>query len=996
MPISFLTEEQRLTYGTYQGELTSGQLGQYFYFDDRALTLIRHQRTEVTRLGFAIQLGTIRFLGTYLTDPRDVPPSVIDAVGEQLGINNAAHVLTKYDNQEWYQRHAATISSLYGYCSFHVQPYHFRFTRWLYNQAWLTNERPILLFDRATSWLVQRKIILPGVTTLERTVSTVREKASSHMFKQIAKVASPLKTALLDGMLLVSQDQRTSEFDRIRTTPTRVSAVSLNYAIDRLALVQSYGLSHLDTSSLPLARVKALARYAMTVKAQTLARMSFEQRTGILFCLLKTLEAEAQDDAIDIFDHLLNRMLAKAAREGKDERLQTIKEYDRAVKVLLHLAATALSTSEDQEMREALFSEVSREELIRAVYTVKDIARDPDNNYYERLDGSYSEVRRFLPKLLNQLSLQASVGGEHVLRAFEFLKSLERRKVRYITDAPLDVVTKVWQSLVCNADQTVNRRFYSLCVLERLRDALHRRDIFAVPSERWCNPQAKLLSGEEWKRKQVQVERTLGKSYNPEIELQKLSKELNSAFALANAELEQGDSFRITSAQGRETLCLSKLEKLEEPGSLSTLRDLVAELLPEVDLPQLILEIDKRTGFTNEFIHISETAPKAKDIKTSICAVLLAEACNIGLSPLVREGEPALTRARLHWVQQNYIRAETLTAANARLVKAQSEIPLVKLWGGGEVASADGIRFRVPLNTFTADFNKKYFNQSRGITYYNFVSDQFTGIHGIVVTGTLRDSLYILDGPLEQQTHLDPTEFMTDTAAYSDLIFGIFWLLGYRFSPRIADLGSTQLWRMPDTQAGALRMIARRKIQPHLISTSWEEMMRVGGSLKLGKVKASELIRGFQAGSKMSSVARAISELGRIDKTIFLLNYISNETYQRRVLTQLNRQEARHGLAREVSLGKRGEIRQRYRQGQEDQLGALGLVTNMITLWNTLYIEKAVEELRKNGIVVLDEDISRLSPLVYAHINMLGKYSFYLDDYVRNGELRPLRVTSKI
>lgn len=361
------------------------------------------------------------------------------------------------------------------------------------------------------------------------------------------------------------------------------------------------------------------------------------------------------------------------------------------------------------------------------------------------------------------------------------------------------------------------------------------------------------------------------------------------------------------------------------------------------------------------------------------------------LNPLIRESEPALTKARLDWVQQNYIRAETIAAANARLVEAQSNIPLVSLWGGGEVASADGIRFRVPMNTVTAGFNKKYFNESRGVTYYNFMSCDFSGIHGLVITGTIRDSLYILDGPLEQQTHLDPKEIMTDKAAYSDLIFGLFWLLGYRFSPRIADLGSARLWRMPDTDAGSLRMIARWNVKPELIIPNWEEMMRIGGSLRLGKVRGSELIRGLQSGSKMSAVARAIAELGRIDKTIFLLNYISDKSYQRRVLTQLNRHEARHGLARDVFIRRRGELRQRYREGQEDQLGALGLVTNMITLWNTLYIEKAVKELRSRGMVVHDEDIARLSPLVHAHINMLGKYSFYLDDYVKNGELRPLR-----
>ena len=128
----------------------------------------------------------------------------------------------------------------------------------------------------------------------------------------------------------------------------------------------------------------------------------------------------------------------------------------------------------------------------------------------------------------------------------------------------------------------------------------------------------------------------------------------------------------------------------------------------------------------------ARAAARVTDLAISLCAVLLAEACNIGLEPLVRPDVPALTRGRLAWVQQNYVRAETLIRANARLVDAQAQIPLAQAWGGGEVASADGLRFVVPVRTVNAGPNRKYFGTGRGITYYNFTTDQFTGFHGIV------------------------------------------------------------------------------------------------------------------------------------------------------------------------------------------------------------------------------------------------------------------------
>ena len=112
---------------------------------------------------------------------------------------------------------------------------------------------------------------------------------------------------------------------------------------------------------------------------------------------------------------------------------------------------------------------------------------------------------------------------------------------------------------------------------------------------------------------------------------------------------------------------------------------------------------------------------------------------------------------------------------------------------------------------------------------------------------------------------------------------------------------------------------------------------------------------------------------------------------RRRTLTQLNRGEERHKLARAVFHGKRGELRQRYREGQEGQLGALGLVINVIVLWNTLYINAALQQLEAEGFPIKPEDMARLSPLVFDHINLLGRCAFSVPESVARGELRQLQ-----
>jgi len=156
-------------------------------------------------------------------------------------------------------------------------------------------------------------------------------------------------------------------------------------------------------------------------------------------------------------------------------------------------------------------------------------------------------------------------------------------------------------------------------------------------------------------------------------------------------------------------------------------------------------------------------------------------------------------------------------------------------------------------------------------------------------------------------------------------------------------------------------------------------------------MRAVELTRVLQTNDRPTKLAHALQELGRLVKALYLLRFIDDESYRRRILVQLNRGEGRHQLALITSQGKRGELRQRYREGQVDHLGALGIMVNLVVLWNTIYMDAPFDRLRAEGHEVLPADVARLSPLGFKHINMLVRYAFTLPEIIARGELRPLR-----
>jgi Tn3 transposase DDE domain len=388
----------------------------------------------------------------------------------------------------------------------------------------------------------------------------------------------------------------------------------------------------------------------------------------------------------------------------------------------LHLwAAIQVLWDQDVEagaIRTQTFARVSHERLLEAGAKGEQLTRPPDDNYYAELVERYSSVRRFVPTLWRTVTFEGTQAGQPLLKAVHFLSQLEHQRRPAMQHAPLDGLPSAWRRLVKPPRATeVDRSAYTRCTLERLQDHLRGRDVFVTRSERWGNPRLKLLHGAPWETMRPHVWRALNRHESPEPALHTLAQALETAYQRTAAPFSTNAAVRIEAVKGRDTLTLTGLEKLEEPPSLLQLREAVVARLPRVDLPEVLLEIHARTGFAQEFTRLSEGAARVGELSISVGAVLLAEACNIGLEPVVRSDVAALTRGRLNGVQQNYFRAETLTRANATLVDTQSTLPLAQAWGGGEVASADGLRFVVPIRTLNAGPNRQYYGAHRGVTY---------------------------------------------------------------------------------------------------------------------------------------------------------------------------------------------------------------------------------------------------------------------------------------
>jgi uncharacterized protein DUF4158 len=214
MPVEFLTESPQERYGRFAGEPSPEEFARSFHLDDTDRVLISKRRGAHNRLGFALQLGPVRYLGTFLPNPIGVPPGVIAYVGRQLEIPDASSLSEYMEREATRLEHTAEIRSIYAYQDFNDPPWRFRVNRWLYTRAWLSNERPSHLCELATDWLIQRKVRLPGISTLTRLIAQIRDRAALRAWQRLARLPNEDQRHQLEALLTVPEDQRRSRFDQ--------------------------------------------------------------------------------------------------------------------------------------------------------------------------------------------------------------------------------------------------------------------------------------------------------------------------------------------------------------------------------------------------------------------------------------------------------------------------------------------------------------------------------------------------------------------------------------------------------------------------------------------------------------------------------------------------------------------------------------------------------------------------------------------------------------
>jgi TnpA family transposase len=989
MPIDFLTTAERERLNRFPNPITDEDLNAFFTLSDADKTEVGKQRGAHNQLGFALQLCALRYLGFAPDDLRLTPWPVVLFVARQLALPPEA--IQAYGHR--IKTRTTHLQQVQAYLGFRpALPLDFvALTSWLSDRA-LEHDQPTWLLQLACDKLRREQIVRPGITRLERLVATAREQAQAETFQRLTPLLTSARQDWLDALLELDPALGRTRLTWFRQEATSHAASQILATLEKIAFLIEAGVAQWMLAGLTPNRVKSLAQVGWRTTTQQLQRMPPVRRYPILLAVLHQALQHHTDIAVELYDQCLGACYTDARQELDEFRKVAARSTNDQLLLFQELGQVLLDTAiADAAVRAVSFARVPEAVLRAAVAATAALVRPRQDAAIDFFGKPYGYLRQFVPTWLRTLTLHTQGPDDTVLRAVDVLRTLDQASTPRAVprEVPMAMVAEPWRPYVRERGGEISRRYYELCTLWQLRSALRAGNVWVAHSRRYADPATYLISPKEWPDMRPEVVQQTGTPSEGMHRLQEREGELATYLARVERLLARKDSpVRVEDHR----LVLTPLDAEARPASADALADRITERLPRVDLSELLIEVDTWTHFSTHLVHAANGDPLRPPFLSYLYAGLVAQACNFGLDQMAHSTD--LAYERLAWCTTWHLREDTLKAAFITLVNYHHALPFSRAWGEGILSSSDGQRFPITGKNRLARPLPRYFAYGTGVTFYSWSSDQLSQYGTKAIPATVRDAPYVLDELCQNETELPIVEHTTDTHGYTEILFALFDLLGFRFTPRLRDLGRQRLYTSEalDMQRyPRLQPYVRRRINRLRIPEWWDECLRVTGSLKLGWVTASLFVQKLHAYPRKNALARALQEYGRLVKTLHILRWYAQPEDRRRITRQLNKGEALHDLRAFLMVANKGQLRRKSPGDLTHQALCLNLVTNAVICWNTVYIAAVVEQLRREGYPVQEQDLAHVWPTRYAHINVYGKYHFNVEEVWAWHGLRPLR-----
>ena len=873
--------------------------------------LVAERRNDTSRLGYAVQLALLRHPGTTLANLGQPVEPLVAWMTEQLDISASA--FARYARRpQTVTDHARQLAAGLG-----VRPATAADLPLMVEAAAAaargTDAGAPIAVGVVTA-LRRARIILPAVAVIERTAIAGRARARQRAEETLSRV-SPAQAAEIERLLVTDPSLSTTPFAWLKAMPLAPKADHVRELLERLQRVRAIGLPAEAAESVHEARLRQFVREADASDAHRLARNALHRRRAILVATVLDLEARLTDAVLDMVDRLIGSLFARARNAARRHYAASASDLGRLMR-LFHGTITALAVAQesDRDAFEVINEAVGWARLLRVRSEVAALADLAEEDPLLRAADRWRTLRKFAPDFIAALEFRAVRVDDPMLAALRLLADLNRTGQREVTpDAPMPF-RKAWRRLVM-ADGTPDRRVYETAVIATLRDRLRSGDVWVERSSGYRRFDSYLLPADAVPAAATE----LGLPASADTWFGARGAELDGRLRQFARRLRRGELDGVEMRDSR--LHIAPVRASAPPAALM-LAGMIEALMPAARITEVLHDVARATGFATAFTNL-RTGEFCKN-ESALLAAVLADATNLGLGRMAAASQ-GITRDRLIWTADAYVRPETHHAALARIIDAHHALPIAAVWGDGTTSSSDRQFFRSARRGDAAGEVNARYGADPGLGFYTHVSDQHGPYSALIISATSHEAPYVLDGLLHHGTSLRINTHFTDTGGASDHVFVLCTMLGIQFCPRLRDFADRRLASLePASAYGDLAPLLGRRVKVEVIREHWDEVLRLVSSLRAGTVLPSAMLKKLAAYWPQNQLDLALQELGPIERTLF--DWLEPSSLRQRCQAGLNKSEQRDALAQAVFTFKQGRVVDRTLAVQQFRASGLNLV----------------------------------------------------------------------
>jgi len=966
------------------------------------IELIRSQARQPTaRLALILLLKTFQRLG-YFVPVAEIPESIINHSIGCLELKAQPVGLVNYDTSGARQRHINFIREFLGITPINEST--LDFLKLTLKDTAATKDEITDIINVGLEAMTKARYELPAFSTFLREAKAARAQVNRDLFKTIYNTLSDIAKEKIQEILTptTSTGEHKSLWDLIKQEPKKPTVNNVRDFVKHLCWLQTFDNYLPQSMTLPATKLKRFIIEARALNVANMNELTEYKCYSLASLFIRSQTGKASDDIADIFIRIIQKLLNNANEALKQHQLSQTKSADSLVSSLREMLLAYQTLGSKEERLDAITTTFNEEpeEIIKRCDKQLAFA---NNNYLPFLLSLYRSKRALLFDCIAYMDLQSTTQDQSTLKALLFImqhRSNRKQNLKAVNEEnkPLDLswIPDKWLKLVTgkttrNVNHTdVQRKYFELCLFTVIAQELKSGDLIIMGSDKYGDFRNQLISWEEYNEQIIEYGELAGILTEPKSLIIELKYWLTAAGKETDKKFPENDQVRIENG----SLVIQRVKRKPIPAALDQINKVLNDRLAETSILDILIDMEKWLDLSSSFKPLSGHATKLSDHQRRFIITLFCYGCNLGPTQTSRSIND-INRRQIAWLNLRHSTEDKIENAITKVINAYNQFSLPRAWGSGKTASVDGTKWDLYEQNLLSEYHLRYMGTG-GLGYYH-LSDTYIALFSHFIPCGVYEAVYILDGLLKNQSDIQPDTLHGDTQSQSEAVFGLAYLLGIKLMPRIRGIKNLKFYRSKkDDRYKHIDSLFKDTIKWELIESYLSDMFRIALSVKAGKVSASTILRRLGTYSRKNKLYIALRELGRVVRTVFLLQYITKAEIREMIQAATCKSEEFNEFLQWVMFGNDGLIAENIRHEQQKIIKYNHLAANMVILYNVVSMTKVISELIEQGYPIDQDILASLSPFRKGNINRFGTYSMDMDRELPHIEFNiPLKIEAK-